>query len=115
MANSSTVLEHISALLAKGAFAEAPSRQAADDGVEVILSITGASAYDSLNALLAMIGRHWTHAGARLVDVNLSAPGWPDRLSHILGSMRVLLCKGAVGFGADGFGFEALATISLRD
>ena len=101
MANSSTVLEHISALLAKGAFAEAPSRQAADDGVEVILSITGASAYDSLNALLAMIGRHWTHAGARLVDVNLSAPGWPDRLSHILGSMRVRFCVSMAGIALE--------------
>ncbi len=89
MATQSTVLEQISALLAKQAGAETPQRGPGGDRKPAILSITGASAYDSLNALLSMLAGHWTQVGAEVVQVNLSARNWPDRLSRVLGSFRV--------------------------
>jgi hypothetical protein len=91
MEKPSTVLEHISALLSK----EAPApvaRRAPEHGDPVILSITGASAYGSLDALLAMLGREWTHAGARILGVSLDERDWPDRLSRAIGSHRIEFC-----------------------
>jgi hypothetical protein len=88
MEKPSTVLEHISTLLAK----EAPSpaaKPAPRDGNPVILSITGASAYGSLDALLSMLGQEWTRAGARVLEMNLSERDWPDRLSRAIGSLRI--------------------------
>ena len=90
MTTSSTVLEHISALLAKDASAVTPGHSSAEGRGSAVLSITGTSAYNSLSALLAMIGSHWARAGAQVVEVNLSSADWADRLSSVLGSMHVL-------------------------
>ncbi len=89
MEKPGTVLEHISALLAKEAPAATPRRSPVQDGKAVILAIRGATAYDSLNALLSMLEHAWTQAGARVFQLNLSAPDWPDRLGRLLGSLRV--------------------------
>ena len=76
-------------MLAKEATSAAPRRRPAPAGDPVILSITGASAYESLNSLLAMLGRAWTEAGAHVVEVNISERDWPERLSHAIGSLNV--------------------------
>src|SRR5260370_22755129 len=89
MTTSSTVLEHISALLAKNATAAPSRRPSAGDGGVAVLSMMGASAYGSLNALLSMIGSHCTRAGAQVLEVNIGAGGWADRLSRVLGSLNV--------------------------
>ena len=89
MEKSGTVLEHISAMLAKEAPTAAPKRRAAQADRPVILSITGVSAYESLNSLLAMLGRMWTEDGAQVVELNISARDWPDRLSHAVGSLDI--------------------------
>jgi hypothetical protein len=89
MDQPSTVLERISALLAKEAPAASPARPTAQDGGPVILAILGTAAYGSLDALLSMLGQAWTEAGARVVELNLSKRDWPDRLSRVLGSLRV--------------------------
>jgi hypothetical protein len=89
MAEPGTVLEHISAMLAKGAPAAAPRRPAAQEGGPVILSLAGSSAYDSLNVLLSMLGRAWTEAGAQILQLNLDKPDWPDTLGRLLRSRRV--------------------------
>src|SRR5437667_3309141 len=101
MTTSSTVLEHISALLAKNASPAGPRHPPAEGRGLAVLSITGASAYDSLNALLSMIGSHWTRAGAQVVEVNLSAADWAERLTRVLGSMHVLF-----GFSMSGVAME---------
>ncbi len=101
MEKPSTVLEHISALLAKETPAPAPSQPSAQDGSAVILAITGASAYDSLNALLSMLGDEWTQAGARVLELNLGLRDWPDRLSRVLSSLRVEfgVCMSGIALG----------------
>ena len=89
MAKSGTVLEHISAMLAKEAPAVALKRRPARTGSPVILSIKGTSAYESLSALLGMLGLIWTEAGAQVVELNISERDWPERLSDAIGSLNI--------------------------
>jgi hypothetical protein len=95
MTKPSTVLEHISALLAKEPAAEA--RQGAGGGPETILSVTGEFAYGSMNGLFAMMARHWTAAGAQIVEIDLGTADWPDRLSAAIDQTRVRFCVSMAG------------------
>jgi hypothetical protein len=84
-----TVLEQISALLAKQASAAAPKDAPAQDRGPMILAVRGASAYGSLDALLTMLQHAWTETGTQVVELNMSKPDWPDRLMRILASFRI--------------------------
>jgi hypothetical protein len=62
------------------------------DGGSAILTITGASAYGSLNALQSMLSIQWAQAGAGVVELSLDVPDWPSQLSSVVESLRVEFC-----------------------
>ncbi|MDD2703893.1 MAG: hypothetical protein PHU07_00955 [Acidocella sp.] len=67
--------------------------------MEVILSITWASAYQSVRGLVLHYAASWRAAGLDLVELNLSDKGWPDQFGQLLQTRRIrfVFCTSGIG------------------
>jgi hypothetical protein len=69
--------------------------------VDVVLSLNWTSAYQSVRGLVRHFGTAWGKAGLELLELDISAPGWNDRLRDILNSRRVRFVLATSGIGAN--------------
>ncbi len=67
--------------------------------LDSILSLTWKSAYQSVRGLVAHFAPAWRQAGLKLVELDISEPGWEAPLSTIIRENRIafVLCTSGIG------------------
>jgi hypothetical protein len=69
--------------------------------LDIVLSLTWKSAYQSVRGLVAHFAPVWRQAGLELLELDISVAGWEALLKDILNANRISFVLSASGIGAN--------------